>query len=165
MVPSSTAGRRTSCCDLLHRWTSSTNRTVGSIDFLARSITLRASATPDATAESWTSSPPTLRPRRYASVVFPLPAGPHNSSEGSLPDWARVVSAVPSPIRGRCPTTSSIVAGRMRVARGTEPIGAEPISGGQGLLCPNRQEYDPPNRAWGGWVPAGYLDFDLLIQP
>jgi hypothetical protein len=75
-VPSSTAGSRTSCCAFDHRWTSSTNSTVRNRPPLACSITLRASATPEETAESCTSWAPTASASRYASVVLPVPAGP-----------------------------------------------------------------------------------------
>src|SRR5439155_9285945 len=127
IVPSSTTGRSTSCWALLHLWTSSTKRTVGSMLPLARSMTFLASATPEATADSWTISPPTLLPRMKARVVFPLPAGPHTRSDGRWPDSTSAVSALPGPSRWRCPTTSSSARGRMRVARGTSAIPSTPL--------------------------------------
>ena len=75
------------------------NSTTGMRPPFARPMTLRASATPDATAESWTISPPTEAPTMWASVVLPLPAGPHSSSEGMCPDWTSAVSGFPGPIR------------------------------------------------------------------
>ena len=58
-VPASTAGSSTSCCAFDQRWTSSTNSTVRKSPPLAPSMTLRASATPDETAESCIRSAPT----------------------------------------------------------------------------------------------------------
>jgi hypothetical protein len=63
-VPSSTAGSRTSCCAFDQRWTSSTNSTVRKSPPLAWSITFRASATPEETAESCTSWAPTASASR-----------------------------------------------------------------------------------------------------
>ncbi len=57
-MPSSTAGSSTSCCAFDQRCTSSTNSTVRNIPPLAPCITLRASATPEETAESWIRSAP-----------------------------------------------------------------------------------------------------------
>ena len=64
-VPASTAGSSTSCWAFDHRWTSSTNRTVLNIpSCLADCMILRASATPDATAESCCISAPTASASR-----------------------------------------------------------------------------------------------------
>ncbi len=64
IVPSSTEGSNTSCCAFDQRWTSSTNNTVRNIPPFAPCITLRASATPDETAESWIRSAPTASASR-----------------------------------------------------------------------------------------------------
>ena len=83
---------------------------------------LRASATPDATAESCCISAPTASASRYAIVVFPVPAGPHRMSEGRWPPSSSEVSAFPGPNRWRCPTSSSKLRGRIRVASGAPAI-------------------------------------------
>jgi hypothetical protein len=100
MVPSSTAGRSTSCCVLDHRWTSSTNRTVLNRDPPRASvITLRASATPLEVADRVMSWAPTVSARRCASVVLPVPAGPHNTIDGRAPRSISFWSARPGPTR------------------------------------------------------------------
>ena len=95
--PSSMAGRRISCCALFHRWTSSTNRTVRNSVVFEWSITRRASETPELTAESCWKSAPTAMERRWASVVFPVPGGPHRMMEGRCPPSISFVSGLPSP--------------------------------------------------------------------
>ena len=117
-VPCSTAGSRTSCWALDHRCTSSTNRTVLNRPPSAPAMTLRASATPDDTADSETISAPTASASRYASVVLPVPAGPHRISDGSALRSSSFWSARPAPIRWRCPTNSAGVRGRIRAASG-----------------------------------------------
>src|SRR5215217_1860584 len=85
-------------------------------------ITLRASATPEETAESCTSWPPTASASRCARVVLPVPAGPHRMSDGRCPPSSSCVSALPGPSRCDCPTYSSNVRGRIRAARGASTI-------------------------------------------
>ena len=121
-VPSSTAGSSTSCCAFDHRWTSSTNRTVRKRPPFAPSITLRASATPEFTAESWISSAPTASASRCARVVLPVPAGPQRMIEGRFPRDRIRVSALPSPTRWPCPANSSKERGRIRAASGWSPM-------------------------------------------
>src|SRR5919106_3907104 len=86
---------------------------------LAFTMTFRASATPEDTAESCTSSAPTAWARRCASVVFPVPAGPHRTMEGRCPDSTRAERAFPGSRRCCCPTTSSNERGRIRAASGS----------------------------------------------
>ena len=123
-VPSSTAGSSTSCCAFDHRCTSSTKSTVRKSPPRAPSITLRASATPEFTAESCISSAPTASASRWARVVLPVPAGPHRMIDGSEPLDRMRVSARSWPTRCPWPTNSSNVRGRMRAARGTSPTSA-----------------------------------------
>ncbi len=81
-VPSSTAGSRTSCWALDQRWTSSTKSTVRNSPPFAWAMILRASATPEDTADNCIISAPTASASRCARVVLPVPAGPHSTSEG-----------------------------------------------------------------------------------
>ncbi len=119
IVPSSTEGSRTSCCDFDQRCTSSTNSTVRNMPDAASFMTLRASATPEETADSCTRLPPTASASRYARVVLPVPAGPHRTIDGRWPPSSRSVRARPPPIRCDWPTNSSNVRGRIRAASGT----------------------------------------------
>ena len=75
-VPSSTPGSSTSCCALLQRCTSSTNRTTGIRLPFARSMILRASATPEATADSCWTSPPDLARQQVGERRLPGPGRP-----------------------------------------------------------------------------------------
>jgi hypothetical protein len=97
--PSSIAGNRISCWALFHRWTSSTNRTVRNSVVFEWSMTRRASETPELTAESCWKSAPTATARRWASVVLPVPGGPHRIVEGRCPPSISLVSGFPSPSR------------------------------------------------------------------
>lgn len=55
----------------------------------------------------------------WASVVLPVPAGPHSTIDGNCPEDASADNGFPGPNRCRCPTTSSNVRGRIRVASGS----------------------------------------------
>ena len=82
----------------------------------ACSITLRASATPEETAESCTSWAPTASASRYARVVLPVPAGPHRTIEGSVPPLEQLRERLARTDRGasarRTPRTSADASGR-----------------------------------------------------
>ena len=56
---------------------------------------------------------------KRASVVLPTPGGPHRIIECGRPDSNATRSGLPGPSKCGCPTTSSIVRGRMRSASGT----------------------------------------------
>ena len=77
-VPSSTYGRRTSCCDLLKRCISSMKRIVPLPPSSSRALShiLRMSATPERTPESRTKLRFVVFATTSASVVFPQPGGP-----------------------------------------------------------------------------------------
>ncbi len=79
-VPFSTCGSSASCCALLKRWTSSTNRIVP-CPFVARrclaaSIASRMSLTPASTALSVVKCFWVVLAMMRASVVLPVPGGP-----------------------------------------------------------------------------------------
>ena len=123
--PFSTAGSSASCWVLEKRWTSSTNSTVDrplARPRLASSITARTWATPALTADTSTKERPDSSATRWASVVLPVPGGPHSSTDTgratSSPPSTRRRSGDPGRTRWSCPTTSSRVAGRIRAARG-----------------------------------------------
>ena len=59
-----------------------------------------------------------LSARRRASVVLPVPAGPHRMHEPTRSDSASARNGAPGPTRCCWPTTSSRVRGRRRAARG-----------------------------------------------
>ena len=122
MIPASTAGSRASCWLLLKRWTSSRNRMVpwplSTRLCRADSMTSRTSLTPAVTAESdmnwrfvWVAT-------TRASVVFPVPGGPHRMIDESRSVSISARSGAPGPTRCRWPTMSSSVCGRMRAASG-----------------------------------------------
>src|SRR5215218_6983210 len=121
-VPSSTAGSRASCWALVKRWISSRNRIVpwsrSPRRWRARSMTSRTSLTPAVTAESCSKARAVVPATASASVVLPVPGGPHNSTDESLSCSTRRRSGRPGPSSCAWPTTSSIVRGRNRAANG-----------------------------------------------
>src|ERR1700693_1065093 len=108
----------------------------------ARSTTLRRSATPALVALTASNAAPLAAAMSTASVVLPLPGGPHRISDGTSPESTTRRSTVPTPIARCCPTNSSNVRGRIRVARGACCVGsAGPSLGRSGSapkseLCP-----------------------------
>lgn len=83
-------------------------------------MTARTSFTPAVTAESSVKTRPDCRETSVASVVLPVPGGPHNTTEtaelcGPLTSDR---SGDPSANAASCPTTSSIDRGRIRTASG-----------------------------------------------
>ena len=120
--PRSTNGRNASCCALLKRWTSSTNRMVARPDcwrtFSACATASRISLTPDRTAESAMNSASNAFAIKRASVVLPTPGGPHRIIECNFPDSYATRSGLSGPSRCRCPTTSSSFCGRINSANG-----------------------------------------------
>ena len=124
--PSSTYGRKASCCALLNRCTSSTKRMVGRPDCAstarARATASRISFTPDSTAEMAMNSALQTRASRRASVVLPTPGGPQRIIEWSLPDSIASRSGLPGPSRCDWPTTSSRRCGRNFSASGASGV-------------------------------------------
>src|SRR5271170_1784687 len=140
--PRSTKGRNASCCALLKRCTSSTNRIVWRPDCAsvasARATASRMSLTPASTAERAMKSALNAAAINRARVVLPEPGGPQRIIECSLPDANATASGLPTASRWRFPTTASIVVGRNRSASGVaglattkrsvaDDIGAQPV--------------------------------------
>ena len=121
--PCSTAGSRTSCWVLEKRWTSSMNRMVRSPWVRPRSrassMAARTSFTPALTAANATKRRPLTSAARRASVVLPVPGGPHKitlvAASGSL---SRARNGEFGPSKWDCPMTSSTPTGRTRAASG-----------------------------------------------
>src|SRR6266436_616960 len=88
--PRSTKGRNASCCALLKRWTSSTNRMVCRPDCAsaasACATASRMSLTPASTAEMERKSALNASAISRASVVLPVPGGPQRIIECGLPE-------------------------------------------------------------------------------
>ena len=86
-VPSSTAGRRASCWDLLNRWTSSRNRIVPRSCSASRrrasAIASRTSLTPAVTADRATNALAVAPAISRARVVLPVPGGPQRITDDS----------------------------------------------------------------------------------
>ncbi len=120
-VPSSTYGRKPSCCARLKRWISSTNSRVRcparAAVFASAKIFLR-SATPENTAEIGTKRRPTASASRRAMLVLPVPGGPHRIIDDNLPAATMRPIAPSGPVRCSCPTTSSSPRGRSLSASG-----------------------------------------------
>ncbi|CFV94374.1 Uncharacterised protein [Bordetella pertussis] len=120
--PLSTYGRKASCCDLLKRCTSSTNRIVRRpcpCATWAVTTASRMSLTPPSTAEmamNCASKPSAIR---RARVVLPTPGGPQKIIECGRPESNATRSGLSGPSRCDCPTTSDSVRGRRRSASGT----------------------------------------------
>ena len=124
----STAGSSASCCALLNRCTSSTNRIVPvpvrPRSRRAASIAARTSFTPAVTADSSVNRRRVTWLTTWASVVLPVPGGPHSSSDMAASWSASLRNGVPSPVRCRWPMTSSRVRGRIRTASGADAAAA-----------------------------------------
>ena len=107
-VPASTCGSSASCCALLKRWISSTNSTVRSPCWsrrVAASATAsRRSLTPamHRGERARTARAPRAASRR-ASVVFPVPGGPHRMSDGSSARLERAPQQLARPQQVRLP--------------------------------------------------------------
>ena len=128
MVPFSTWGRKASCWAWLKRWISSTKRIVRrprrAPSASASVITWRISLTPESTAENGTKRAPATSASRRASVVLPVPGGPHRIIECSAPCSSARRNDRPGPVSCGWPTTSSRLRGRMRSASGAGALGA-----------------------------------------
>ena len=150
MSPRSTCARNASCCALLKRWISSTNRIVGwpvrRRACAARSMTSFTSLTPESTAEICTNGTPAVRAIRRASVVLPVPGGPHRTMLVRCRPSRISTSGLPSSRRCSCPTNSSNARGRMRSASGAFGPGsssppARPVGTGPPGASPNRSPF------------------------
>jgi hypothetical protein len=86
--------------------------------FFASATTRRKSATPALTAESAAKFAPVCCAMICASVVLPVPGGPHRIIEGIWSLSMARRSARPGPSTCSWPTNSSSVRGRIRAASG-----------------------------------------------
>ena len=127
-VPSSTAGSSTSCWAFDHRWTSSTNSTVRKRPPFAPSITLRASATPEETAESCDQVGADGVGQQVRERGLARPGRTPQDDRGQVAASISFVSAVPGPTRCVCPTNSSNVRGRIRAASGWSAHAGRPAT-------------------------------------
>ncbi len=87
----------------------------------AISTAARTSLTPAITADRATNSASQVRATNRASVVLPVPGGPHRIIECRLRPSIRRRSGFPGASRCDCPTNSSRLVGRMRSASGRTP--------------------------------------------
>ncbi len=78
----------------------------------------RSSFTPDSTADSVTKRAPASVAITRASVVLPVPGGPHRISDGSSFASSARRSSFPGPSSCSCPTNSASDVGRIRSASG-----------------------------------------------
>ena len=107
--PFSTPGSSASCWAFVNRWISSRKRIVDapyrSRWVMASCMTSRTSFTPAVTADSSTKRRPEVRAIACASVVLPVPGGPHRITETAVfaapAGSARATSGEPG--RSRCP--------------------------------------------------------------
>ena len=123
--PDSTCGKNASCCALLKRWISSTNKIVRKPKFQfcrACSITFSTSFLPLVTALSSINSAFTSCAIIRASVVFPVPGGPQKIKLTGSPCTTIWRNSSPLPSNCPCPITSSKLFGRIRSASGTLSI-------------------------------------------
>ena len=128
MLPFSTKGRNASCCALLKRWISSTNRMVCSPKRRFASavcITSLISLIPLVTALKSMKFAFVLLAMMRASVVLPTPGGPQNTMEGTRSPSMSCRSTLPSPRRCLWPANSSRVRGRILLASG-RPVSVFP---------------------------------------
>ena len=129
--PSSTAGSRASCWALLKRCTSSMKRMVpcpcSPRRCRASSNTRRTSATPALTADRGTKALAVTAATTCASVVFPVPGGPHKMAEVKRSCSMRARNGASWGHQMALPGDSSRVRGRRRdgqrapASRGARP--------------------------------------------
>ena len=123
-VPSSTWGKNASCCALLKRCISSTNKIVRPAPIARRSracsTITRTSATPPSTALKATNVARVDAAITCASVVFPAPGGPQRMTLGRRSAAIARARGPFAQMSSRCPTTSASELGRMRSASGAE---------------------------------------------
>src|SRR5205823_2998756 len=92
--------------------------TLGLVGQVDAAVVFRTSFTPAVTADMVTNSLLVARAISMASVVLPVPGGPHRITDDSRSASIRLRSGLPGASSFSCPTTSSSVSGRIRAARG-----------------------------------------------
>src|SRR5271170_4653223 len=166
--PRSTKGRNASCCALLKRCTSSTNRIVWRPDCAsvasARATASRMSLTPASTAERAMKSALNAAAISRARVVLPEPGGPQRIIECSLPDANATASGLPTASRWRCPTTASIVVGRNRSASGVAGLATTKRSVADDIGALRRREREQLRRELGIALQPGERDARVLAE-
>ena len=129
-VPFSTWGRTTSCCALLKRCISSTNRIVRWPCIPRRSLASAAiflrSATPDATALIALKWLFVTLATSVASVVLPVPGGPHSMMDGTRSASMLSRRTRPGPMISSWPTNSSNDLGRIPRRQGRMSVELSP---------------------------------------
>ena len=145
MSPASTRGRNASCCALLKRWISSTNRIVRRPSCRraasASAITALMSRMPDSTALKAMKCACVTPAMRRAMVVLPVPGGPHrmidcsaSRSIASRSGWARRGQSPPGrPARPACAAAS--VRRGARAARAPAPPAGSNRSPASRVTC------------------------------
>ena len=121
MIPFSTHGRRTSCCDLDQRWISSRNNIVCCPEwklFCALEMIFTTSSFFERTHERWKNSASSEFAITRASEVFPHPGGHQRRIDGSLPASMNLRIDLPTHTRCCWPTRSSSCSGLRSEASG-----------------------------------------------
>lgn len=121
MIPFSTQGRRTSCCDFDQRWISSRKRIVclPTLKFnWAFEMIFTTSSFFERTPDRWKNSASSEFAMTRAREVLPHPGGHQRMIDGSLFASMNFRMAFHSQIRFHCPTRSSIFSGRSKDASG-----------------------------------------------
>ncbi|MPN30022.1 hypothetical protein SDC9_177479 [bioreactor metagenome] len=121
--PLSTKGKKPSCCALLKRWISSTNKMVRlpcPRHISACATASRTSLMPENTADKAMNSQLNCVAIMRASVVLPTPGGPHRIIECGCPEANARCSGLPGPSRCCWPITSFGVRGRNCSASGAK---------------------------------------------
>lgn len=121
MIPFSTHGRSTSCCDLDQRCISSRKSIVCCPDlklFCALEMILTTSSFFERTPERWKNSASSEFAMTRASEVLPHPGGHQRRIDGSLPASMNFLIDFPAHMRCCCPTRSSSFSGLRSDARG-----------------------------------------------
>ncbi len=149
MSPASTRGRKASCCALLKRWISSTKTIVRAPAAAAARLRRRHDLLDlldagEHGAERARSAPAVISAMMRASVVLPVPGGPHRMIDCSRSRSIASRSGRPGARISSWPTTSSSVRGRMRSASGVP--GAPPAPSGRRRIAASSNS-DPLMRA------------------
>ena len=128
-------------------------------------MTARTSFTPAVTAESSTKSRSAAPATRCASVVFPVPGGPHRIADsGPATPPAPSVSrrrGLPGRRISSCPRTSSRERGRIRAASGCSGAGVGPSDAGPSAAL---KRSDTRRRLRRGRDGARQLSFGLTSR-
>ena len=109
----------------------------------------RKSATPDVTALTASKCASETPATNLATVVLPLPGGPHRMNDGILSASIAFRSARSGPRTCCCPTNSSKVRGRTRSAKGAFSLA------NSSPPCSNKVKKPTPTRPNNSPLPIG----------